>query len=119
MTDRYTRDELLGFERDFEEDLPEEGEGAQGASTTTNPPPAGALRADQRHDFKPSPNPRNDGCAACGRSKTNPIHEQHPELRKAAVVSAFDMAVKAMREGDDDMARVHGGLAMRLLEGKT
>jgi hypothetical protein len=44
------------------------------------------------------------------------VSSSHPELRKAAVVSALDRAVKAVRENDESMALIHMGVAQKLLE---
>lgn len=118
--DKYTRDELLDHAQDF--DLaPNRSETERGATDPAFPAREGEDRnptAFARHDFKASPNPRNDGCAACGRAATNPIHEPR-ELRDGAAIAALNRAVTSIGEGNTHYAMSEISFALRVLRGET
>jgi hypothetical protein len=77
-------------------DLPEQGEGR---AATPEPPPTG-------------------GAAELSTVEQNELRD-HPELRKAAIVSALQRAVCAVQEGDEMYALSETGFASKLLRGRV
>lgn len=75
-------------------------------------PPAGEGRAAE---IEP---PTARGTADLSAVEQRELHE-HPELRKAAIVSALQRAVCAVQEGDEVYALSETGFASKLLRGRV
>jgi hypothetical protein len=73
------------------------------------------LPTSGRHTFLP--HTRHQSCTRCGRPKHDPVHRDHPELRRASLISHLEMAIKAVREQDEHMAAIHVGTAYKLIGG--
>lgn len=133
---RYSPDELADFAQDFDTSVtpdrdadPSNAVAAREAppgtaataipSTPTAPPHPGRPVEDQARD-------RDDRNVVALRGRRAPSHAlgratppQHPELERAAFVSALDMARTAYLEGDRATVSVHLAVADRLARGRV